>query len=91
MIEVELWHDTTMWNEGFEKAREPLTTAVLAGPAEAHRLELWVQTAHGLMAGAYNDYAFQTRLHPAGPGATAVTVVQAQAAFTAAIDGWDGI
>lgn len=41
---LEVWLDTSDWNEGFEKAREPWTTVVVADAAEADIVTRWMAT-----------------------------------------------
>ena len=78
MWTVELWHDTTMWNEGFEYARDPIATVVVATEAEATALAAWVDQEHGLSK-REQYIGFETRI--IGPAKSVSTLAQAQQRF----------
>lgn len=91
VIRLSLVHDTTMWNEGFEYAREPLATVVV-DEASAEVLSAWVATRHALTNDRHTwDRAFRCTVDPSDPHLPVLGEQEARAQLTAAIAGWGGL
>ena len=88
-IVVELWHDTTMWNEGFEIAQCPWLRVVVAAQDDADLLCQWVARHYTLCRWkGHEGLGFQTRQHPgAGP---MVSLYEARWRVVTAVWGFDG-
>lgn len=90
-VRLELWHDTTMWNEGFERAREAVATVVVA-PGVGERLRAWIKAGHSLsVPSVRDDRAFRCRTAPADARLPLLTEESARATLQQAIDAWEGL
>lgn len=95
--DVEIWHDTTMWNEGFEHARQPFVTLVAPTEEVAAAVSSWVDTSYSLQTRTWEDIdkAFTTRTHPTGPRDSdahpVVNLTHAQTVVPALLAQWRGI
>lgn len=90
--EIELWHDTTMWNEGFDNARDAIVIVAVSTDADRDDLVAWVDVNWG-SGSIGRDWGrmFVTRAHAAYPEATALTLDAAKQVFQTVIDAWGGI
>lgn len=95
--DVEVWHDTTMWNEGFEQAREPYAIVNVSTDLDAVSVAAWVDTTFALstLPWADMDKAFTakvTRILHQHPGVHAATsVADAQQFISARVAEWRGL
>jgi hypothetical protein len=86
-----LCHDTTMWNEGFEYAREPVAR-VTVDAVTADMLADWIDRTHALdLPNSDWGRSFRYERIDLGPGGATVAEPVARAVLQAAIDGWDGL
>lgn len=96
--DVEIWHDTTMWNEGFEKAREPYVIVRVHTEQDADLVEQWVafwnKSVEKLGSEGWGRL-FTAQRHlvdPNHPGSrTPMPVQQAVGFAQGAISKWEGI
>ena len=94
--DVEIWHDTSMWNEGFDQAHEPYVVIRVPNEKEAKIVERWLDTVYNksLAGKGLYDRWFKARLNPSNPNRTPLTVssgVYAVSLVSAAISQWEGI
>lgn len=83
-------HDTTMWNEGFESAREPLVTVVVGHAAQVTSLIDIVSAHNAKMERSLTwDRLFDVASHPSNE--PALSYDDARRRLEAAIRGWEGI
>lgn len=96
MWDVEVWHDTTMWNEGFENAREPYTVVRVADEKTANLVSAAVDQHNrtvGTPADPGWDRKFEARSNPSNPNRNLPLMSASQAAgfIQGAISKWEGI
>lgn len=90
MYAIEVWHDTTMWNEGFEQAAEPYVIVKVSSDSDAHALGQWMEETHSL--DARNDYyGFTIRRGWADPALPTLSLPHAKQTINDAIANWGGI
>ena len=96
-FDVEVWHDTTMWNEGFEHAREPYALVVVPNAQTAADVAAWVDVTYALSTRAWadSDKAFTARTHPSAPASDGLFKVlpadEAKAYLAERIVEWRGL
>ena len=96
-FDVEVWHDTTMWNEGFEYAREPHALVVVPDAQTAADVAAWVDVTYALSTRAWADIdkAFTARTHPSTPAGDGLfkvlTADEAKTYLTERIAEWRGL
>lgn len=93
---VELWHNTGMWNEGFENAREAVSTVSVSTDADRDDLVQWVvanfaEAWRNGVAVRSVDQLFETHVHAAYPEAPCLTLDGAKQVFQTVVDAWKGI
>lgn len=94
--DVEIWHDTTMWNEGFDMAREPYVTVRVPDEKGAdvvvQAIAHWNKSFTGQQDPGW-DRRFEARPNPSNPKRQIQTLptVQAVGYVQGAIAMWEGI
>lgn len=95
--DIEVCHDTTMWNEGFEHAAEPFTVLVAPTEQVAKDVSAWLDSTYALENATREnwDKVFITRIHPTG-GSTGVkhpvvNLAHAQAVVPNLLAQWRGL
>lgn len=95
--DIEVWHDTTMWNEGFEHAAEPFTVLVAPTEQVAKDVSAWIDSTYSLENAPLEswDKVFTTRIHPTGGPAgfthPVVNLAHAQAVVPHLLSLWRGL
>lgn len=92
--DVVVRHDTTMWNEGFEHAREPYAVITVSSQTDADALAAWVNTTYGLRQLPWDDIdkAFTAKTHPSSDQLREpMSFTEAKSVVAARISEWLGL
>lgn len=92
-VRVSLWHDTTMWNEGFDQAQRPYSWVDVAED-DADDLMTWAESTLSLENfannGGHRYLGFDARREHINDSAGVLALAQAKKALMIAARGFDG-